>query len=410
MISCCKDIVPWCGGIEKPCGRPTFYFPVYWFGMELLSRHSRWKACLLSMRRRPYAALLTSATVVLAVVFALIAASAAALEPPSPWDGVNPFNCVVQNAGFGTTVPDPGADPYCVSFDKTQQNITQLGMVQFLTKEPARAAAAVPKCFYFQEDHWRGSVIQSDQQTVIYEFIGHYFFNKATGDGGAWVTDFTVAGRTFDPTELPGFPPAYGQYFGPGTGGVISHDDVPADPSCVAQAKRDPGAIYAAAANPPRCVPAVGHIDSYGVGPLVLGLTEDRVRGELGPPGSVKRGFLHYCVSGGGSLLAGQPGDRSGTEGSGGSAPTVLLLTTSRGFVLSAGRRRTVTVASSLRALRRAFPHARRLARVGPDAVMKLSHGIVAGVRRGRVVYIAAYEPAAIRTRAALTSYLGRAG
>jgi len=42
------------------------------------------------------------------------------------------------------------------------------------------------------------------------------------------------------------------------------------------------------------------------------------VRGELGPPGSVKRGFLRYCVSGGGSLLVGQPGDRSGTLGSNG--------------------------------------------------------------------------------------------
>jgi hypothetical protein len=53
----------------------------------------------------------------------------------------------------------------------------------------------VPKCFSYQEDHWRGSVIQSDQSTVVYEFIGHYFFDKATEDGGVWRT-VTVGSST----------------------------------------------------------------------------------------------------------------------------------------------------------------------------------------------------------------------
>jgi hypothetical protein len=165
---------------------------------------------------------------------------AGGLAPPSPWDGVKPFHCKVQNAGRGTTVPNPSADPYCVRFDKTNQNVTQLGIVGFLLNEPARVAAAVPKCSYYQEDHWRGSIVQTDARTVLYEFTGHYFFNKATGDGGVWVTRFTVAGHTFDPTTLPGFPPAYRKYFGPGTGGVITHNDVPADPSCSAPAQHHP--------------------------------------------------------------------------------------------------------------------------------------------------------------------------
>lgn len=175
------------------------------------------------------------ATLVAAAVactLAVNAARASALSAPTPWNGVKPFACTIQNAGQGTTVPDPDADPYCVRFDKTNQNVTQLGLVTFLTMEPARVAAAVPKCRYFQEDHWRGSIIQSNGQTVLYSFYGHYFFNKATGDGGVWVKDFTVAGRTFDPRTLPGFPPQYDRYFGPGTGGFITHDDVPADPSC----------------------------------------------------------------------------------------------------------------------------------------------------------------------------------
>ena len=185
------------------------------------------------------------AMVALGVVLALLlnSASARALSAPTPWDGVNPFDCTIQDAGQGTTVPDPGADPYCVRFDKTNQNIAELGLIDFLSKEPARVAAAVPKCFYYQEDHWRGSLIQSDQQTVVYEFYGHYFFNKATGDGGVYVSGFTVAGQTFDPRMLPGFPPQWDPYFGPGTGGVISHNDVPVDPSCVAKANNRGGLL-----------------------------------------------------------------------------------------------------------------------------------------------------------------------
>jgi hypothetical protein len=183
------------------------------------------------------------------VAIALPAAVSGAqpIAPPSPWNGVNPFNCTIQNAGLGSTVPDPDADPYCVRFNKTNQNITQLGLVTFLLQEPARVAAAVPKCFYFQEDHWRGSLIQSNPKTVLYEFYGHYFFDKATGNGGVWVTHFTVAGQTFDPRTLPGFPPAWRPSFGPGTGGVMSHNALPVDPRCAALARRDPAAIYASA-------------------------------------------------------------------------------------------------------------------------------------------------------------------
>jgi len=172
------------------------------------------------------------------------AAAQSASSPPTPWNGSNPYRCKIQNAGFGTRVPHPNADPYCVRFDKTRQNITQLGILDFLEKEPARTAAAVPKCFYFQEDHWRGSVVQSDGQTVLWEWVGHYFFNKATGDGGAWVKGFSLNGHTFDPTTLPGFPSQYKSDFGPGTGGVITHDSVAVDQKCAAYARANPGRVY----------------------------------------------------------------------------------------------------------------------------------------------------------------------
>ncbi len=343
-------------------------------------------------------------TVVLAAAWA---APSWASSPPSPWDGSNPFNCTIQDAGLGPTGPDPGADPYCVRFDKTHQNVSQLGVADFLLKEPARTAAAVPKCFYFQEDHWRGSLVQSDGQTVIYEFQGHYFFNKATGDGGAWVTGFSVAGHTFDPTMLPGFPPGYGQYFGPGTGGFITHDDVPADPQCAALAARSPS-IYAHAGGS-RCVPGVGWVTRRGIGAVALGIREDALRAEVGPPRTVQRGFLRYCVSGGGVLMAGQRGDRSGTFGSGGTAKTIVLLTTARGFVLRGRHGRAVRAGDALRKLRHAFPRARRLARVGRTAIWRARGSVVAGVRGHRIVYLAVYERRAVRSRRMLTSYLRRA-
>jgi hypothetical protein len=338
------------------------------------------------------------------------AAPARALAPPAPWDGTNPFNCTVQDAGQGTAVPDPGADPYCVRFDKTNQNLTELGLVQFLSLEPARTAAAAPKCFYYQEDHWRGSIVQSDPSTALYEFVGHYFFNKATGDGGVWVTGFTVAGQTFDPTSLPGFPPGYGQYFGPGTGGFITHDDVPADPTCVAKAKADPAGVYAAAADGPRCTPALDGLSQSTLGPLTLGMQEDAVRAKLGPPLSVQRGFLRYCVAGGGNLLVGEPGDRSGTLGSSGRDPAVMLIATSHTLGLLGRGGREVAVGASTAAVHKAFPRPRSLLRLGQTRIVRLRGTIIAALSQGHVAYLATYDPRQIRTHGSLASYLRRAG
>ena len=50
----------------------------------------------------------------------MLSASAAAATPVVPWDGTNPFRCQLQNVGTGADFPDPGADPFCVEFDKTQ--------------------------------------------------------------------------------------------------------------------------------------------------------------------------------------------------------------------------------------------------------------------------------------------------
>src|SRR4051794_368502 len=207
----------------------------------------------------------------------LLAAPATATDRPTGWDGVNPFKCVLQQAGFDPTGPDPGADPYCVEFDKRRQNVNELGVVQFLSLEPARVAAASPKCFYFQSDHWRGSFVQDDGTTKTYEWDGHYFFDKARAEGGAWITNFNVNGQSGDPSQIPGMPADFAKHFGPGPGGVITRDDVPADPSCAERAKKDPDKIYARGApgSPnrepaPRCV-AGGPVPSRTLGALAVG-------------------------------------------------------------------------------------------------------------------------------------------
>ena len=109
--------------------------------------------------------------------------------------------------------------------------MTDLGIVEFLLLEPARVAAAVPKCFYHQTDHWTGWVVQGQQE--LWNWEGRYFFDKARGMGGVYVQNVRVGGLPFDPRLLPGFPPEYRAYFGPGGGGAYT-DTIVAEPNCAA--------------------------------------------------------------------------------------------------------------------------------------------------------------------------------
>jgi hypothetical protein len=340
------------------------------------------------------------------LAFAAAPGSAGAVDYPTGWNGENPFVCELQQAGFGETGPNPAADPYCVEFDKRRQNVTEGGVVDFLSKEPGRTAAAVDKCFYFQSDHWRGSVVQADASTKTYEWDGHYFFDKARGEGGVWVTNFNVNGRTFDPGQIPGVPPEYARYFGPGTGGVITRNDVEPDPRCAEKARAKPP--YARPSPGARgCLAAKGGLSSRAIGGVALGDPESRVRSLLGEPFLVRRGFLRWCYQDGSSLRVGQASDRSGDLGAGDTDPAIALLTTSRVF-----RTRGVGPGSSLRALRRAFRGARRRYTVNGKVVWTLARRgrLVAGVRRGRVVYLAAYDRGHLRTLAALRALLKRGG
>lgn len=341
--------------------------------------------------------------VLLASAAFAVATASGASAPPSPWDGVNPFACELQDVGFGTAFPRPGADPFCVEFDKRHQSLADLGFVDFVSKEPARVAAASTKCFYFQSDHWRGSVVQDDDTTKTYEWDGHYYFDKASGDGGVWVTNFSLNGRTFDPTTLPGFPPQYAKYFGPGTGGVVTHDSVQGDPSCVAKAKAKSPYAVAPATVRPRCVSADGDVGAGHLGPVAIGMPETKVRAVLGRPFRVKRGFLRYCIAGGGKDMVGLPGDRSGDTGAAAGDPVRFLLTSSPAYAA-----RGIARGATRAALERAWPHAREWFVIGRTQVLVLRPGLIAGVRFGRVRLLAVYDTRHVRGRAAVSDWLRR--
>jgi hypothetical protein len=247
--------------------------------------------------------------ILLGLAILLVSAAPAAGQGTAPFDGSNPFNCVLQFAGFGTTVPDPGADPFCIEFDKRRQNFTELGIAEFLAQEPARVALASDKCFYFQHDHWTSSVVQGNQQTETYNWDGSYFFDKARGTGGAYVENFTFNNQTQDPRSFPGFPEEYKPFFGPGRGGMqFAESGVEFEPRCVELAKTK--SVYAmrtggaASGGSVGCLTGQGSI-SRGVPGARLGASRARVLGALGQPTRRRRGFMRWCAAGDGELIAG---------------------------------------------------------------------------------------------------------
>jgi len=312
---------------------------------------------------------------------ALIPASAHAQGPAEPFDGTNPFDCVLQQAGTGTEFPDPGADPFCVEYDKRHQNVTEFGVVQFLSLEPARVAAATPKCFYFQRDHWVGSVVQDDGRTQTYAWDGSYYFDKAKGAGGAYVENFTVNGRSGDPTAMPGFPEEWKPFFGYGRGGFHATGGVVSEPGCAAKAgeqspyRREPEPQPA----PPGCAEPNGRV-GRSIGGLRLAATRSETLERNGPPKYEKRGFLRYCVHGGGKLMA-------GFASAAADAPAQFLLTSNPGYHVNEVRRLTPQ-----RQARRRLEGERLLFRTSKTkvwAVRKRRHTLLVIVRKRRVAALA---------------------
>ena len=216
----------------------------------------------------------------------LAAASPAAAQAPpfAPYDGQIPFNCQLQDVGTGTDFPDPDADPFCVEFDKNSQNLTDFGLIDFLANEPARVAAASTKCFYFQRDHWTGSVVQG-QPPELWHWDGNYFFDRAKGTGGVSVRNFRVGGQ---PSSAAAFAPAeYAPYFDEnGGGGVEFTLESGPDPSCAARVDtpEEQEDVYGTSPQFNDCIPPGGELKGKRVGKVRLRTPRDDVHAEIGDP------------------------------------------------------------------------------------------------------------------------------
>ena len=320
-----------------------------------------------------------------------LAAGQSTPEVLGPYDGSNPFRCELQYAGTGTDFSDPAADPFCVEYDKTNQNVTGFGIAEFNSQEPARVAAATPKCFYFQRDHWTGWVVQGSHPE-LYHWDGSYFFDRARGVGGVSVVNFRVGGVPLSPS--PYVPPAYAQYFSPtGGGGVLLELESRPDPGCAARVDtpEERARIYAGAAKEKRCIEPGGRPRGRRLGGVRLGMRRDRVLNRLGAPRSFKRGVDGWCLIGKGHLRVSYRGRAGAAELIRSSGPGHSTRGVARGDRARRAHRRL---------------DLDRLFKIGAARVFEASatpsRTQLLGVASHRVRWVAIADPAALRSRRAL--------
>jgi hypothetical protein len=341
---------------------------------------------------------LAAAVSIAAALWACAPALAQQTQVLGPWDGTNPFNCQIQYVGTGTDFPDPGADPFCVEYDKTQQSLLpDAGLIDFLAQEPLRVAAATPKCFYFQRDHWTGSLVQG-QPPELWHWDGNYFFDKAKGIGGVNVDNFRIGGQPA--SAYPFAPDQYKPFFTQnGGGGVIVLLETDPDPGCVAKAQQ--GGVYA---NQPlfgNCIPPGGELRGRQVGAVSLGMTRDDVRGLLGEPHAEKNGTDRWCVIGDGELRVAYGGGAKAAD------RAAVILTTVLGHTVRGIR----TGSKRRRAIRRL--HLVRRFRAGGVAVFearrKPGRRLFVGIGGKRVRWLAVSDPGTLRSLGATKRALRRA-
>ena len=212
----------------------------------------------------------------LGLALALLSVGTLRADPVEPFvDPPFTTECgAIHHFGEGVAPPVDGCafDPLCVEYEKRDITATNGGAIDFLAAEPARFAIAIPKCRYWQLDHWRVQV--SPGAPTIVGWDGDYWFNKRNSTGGAELNNFTIGGQPASPGQVADliepFDPDLAQVIrsygaGPGGGGGASF---PAgtdfgDPSCGAPetCADDPAVSKARAAVEEQCdcATAVSH-------------------------------------------------------------------------------------------------------------------------------------------------------
>jgi hypothetical protein len=127
----------------------------------------------------------------------LVAAAAVAqVAPVGPYvDPPFAAECTIRHFDEGESpdfATDP-ADPYCVEYEKRDITASNGGAVRFLAAEPARFAQAIPRCRYWQQDHWRVNLAPGVGPLVQWD--GSYWFDLGTGTAAGRLRNFRIAGQ-----------------------------------------------------------------------------------------------------------------------------------------------------------------------------------------------------------------------
>ena len=229
-------------------------------------------------------------------------------------------------------------------------------------------------------------------------------------DGGRTFTDRRVSQRTWDPAVNA--PTSVSGKFIGDYQGLVADDEVAIpfwnDTQLAALPEGDKERspyqeVFAARvpegaetpAEQTRCFGRSLRVGPRSIGRLTLRSTRALVGSRIGPPARTARGVLRYCVKGGGSVVTAF--DATGR--------VALAATTARGH-----RRSKIGRGTTLRALTRQFGGRLRSAGSGVRRVTGgSSKGVLFGVRRGKVTFVAVADGALLSRRSALTTQLRRA-
>jgi hypothetical protein len=147
--------------------------------------------------------------------------------------------CTVHEFGDGVAPPLRGIpdDPLCVDYAKRDITITDGGAIRFLAAEPTRFLIVVPKCAYWQQDHW--SVQFAPGQLPLIRWDGSYWFDEGTGQAGARLTNLRIGGVPVGATQLAALVAplnptlaTYFRAFGAGGTGAGYAGTIPFNPLC----------------------------------------------------------------------------------------------------------------------------------------------------------------------------------
>jgi hypothetical protein len=148
-------------------------------------------------------------------------------------------DCTVHRFGEGVA-PDLNSypdDPLCVEYAKRDITVDNGGAIRFLLAEPARFAIALPKCQYWQQDHWSVQFSRGDVPVVRWD--GSYWFDKGTGQAASRLHDLRIGGQRAGlrraARRVAPYSPQLASYFrrySRGGDGMGYSSSVPFDPRC----------------------------------------------------------------------------------------------------------------------------------------------------------------------------------